>query len=81
VVLLSLRSYCFGQLLNNDMVFFQKNKVGHLLTVFTVDLETIRSMLTKTLFTVLKNLSRLVTTLGLLAYLSPKLTMLLLSTG
>lgn len=63
------------------MVFFQKNKVGHLLTVFTVDLETIRSMLTKTLFTVLKNLSRLVTTLGLLAYLSPKLTMLLLSTG
>lgn len=79
--MLSLRSYCFGQLLNNDMVFFQKNKVGHLLTVFTVDLETIRSMLTKTLFTVLKNLSRLVTTLGLLAYLSPKLTMLLLSTG
>lgn len=80
MVLLSLRGYCFGKFLRNDMPFFQKNSTAQLLNLILADVKKVQATITKTLFNISKNITAFLTTVVLMAMVNGWLTLVLLST-
>lgn len=78
-VTLDLRNELFSKLVSKDIEFFDHNRSGELISRLTSDISVIQSGASDTISILLRNLIQFIGSLGLLWFISWKLTLLLIA--
>ncbi len=78
-VIKDLRVDVFEKIVKFKMSFFDKNAVGRLVTRTVNDIETIASIFSQGLFTIIADLLKMITVLTVMTIISPELTLVVIS--
>ena len=78
-VIKDLRVNVFEKIVKFKMSFFDKNAVGRLVTRTVNDIETIASIFSQGLFTIIADILKMITVLTVMTVISPELTLVVIS--
>ncbi len=78
-VIKDLRVDVFEKIVKFKMSFFDKNAVGRLVTRTVNDIETIASIFSQGLFTIIADILKMITVLTVMTIISPELTLVVIS--
>ena len=78
-VIKDLRVNVFQKIVRFKMSFFDKNAVGRLVTRTVNDIETIASIFSQGLFTIIADILKMITVLTVMTVISPELTLVVIS--
>ena len=78
-VIKDLRVDVFEKIVKFKMSFFDKNAVGRLVTRTVNDIETIASIFSQGLFTIIADILKMITVLTVMTVISPELTLVVIS--
>lgn len=78
-VIKDLRVNVFEKIVKFKMSFFDKNAVGRLVTRTVNDIETIASIFSQGLFTIIADILKMITVLTVMTLISPELTLVVIS--
>ena len=78
-VIKDLRVSVFKKIVRFKMSFFDKNAVGRLVTRTVNDIETIASIFSQGLFTIVADILKMITVLTVMTVISPELTLVVIS--
>ena len=78
-VIKDLRVNVFEKIVKFKMSFFDKNAVGRLVTRTVNDIETIASIFSQGLFTIIADILKMITVLTVMTIISPELTLVVIS--
>ena len=78
-VIKDLRVSVFEKIVKFKMSFFDKNAVGRLVTRTVNDIETIASIFSQGLFTIIADILKMITVLTVMTVISPELTLVVIS--
>ncbi len=78
-VIKDLRVNVFEKIVKFKMSFFDKNAVGRLVTRTVSDIETIASIFSQGLFTIIADILKMITVLTVMTLISPELTLVVIS--
>ena len=78
-VIKDLRVNVFQKIVRFKMSFFDKNAVGRLVTRTVNDIETIASIFSQGLFTIVADILKMITVLTVMTVISPELTLVVIS--
>lgn len=78
-VIKDLRVNVFEKIVKFKMSFFDKNAVGRLVTRTVNDIETIASIFSQGLFTIIADIFKMITVLTVMTLISPELTLVVIS--
>ncbi|HMP30000.1 MAG TPA: ABC transporter transmembrane domain-containing protein [Saprospiraceae bacterium] len=75
-----LRKELYNKIISKDITFFEERRVGELTSRITTDIEQLQNIFSITLAEFLRQVVILVVGIGIIAYLAPKLSLIMLTT-